>query len=284
MGKFKDLTGEHFGRWTVIERGPDHITSGGYKFTTWKCICECGTVSNVIASRLLAGRSLSCGCLQREIASQYEDLSGNKYGRLLVLKTDENRHNKIHYICKCDCGNITSVRADSLKNGSIKSCGCLAKETAAKQGMKNVKHGGCRRDYTSKEKRLYNIWAHMKSRCRNEKDPSYKKYGALGIDYCAEWEEFKTFSDWAIANGYNNHLTIDRVDNTKGYCPENCRWADYYTQNNNRKNTIFINIEGEKHSLSEWCHILNMSYRTVYTRLKNGWEPNEALFKEVKHE
>lgn len=282
MGKFQDLTNRRFGRWVVLERGPDHITTGGYKFTTWKCVCDCGTVSNVIAGRLLSGKSLSCGCLQRDTASQFEDLSGNKYNRLLVLKRDEECNKKIKYICQCDCGNIVSVRADSLKSGTTKSCGCLHKESATLTGLDNIKHGGARRNYSQEEKRLYNIWGKIKDRCGNVNSSSYERYGGNGISYCDDWKDFKPFQIWALNNGYANNLTIDRIDNTKGYSPENCRWVDYTVQNNNRSNSIHIIIDGVDHTLPEWCRISGIPYKVAYARLRAGWDEKEAVFKEVK--
>ena len=282
MGQFQDLTGRRFGRWVVLERGPDHITSGGNKFTTWKCKCDCGNISNVIAGRLLSGRSLSCGCLQQDIASRHMDLSGNKYGKLTVMKLDLNNTKRIHYLCRCDCGKIISVRADSLKSGAIKSCGCLSKERAREQGLKNTKHGGNRRLGSKEERRLYGIWSGMKSRCRNMKEKSYKNYGGRGIDYCEEWNEFAPFQQWALSNGYANNLTLDRIDNNEGYNPDNCRWVDYTAQNNNRTNSIHLVIDGIDHTLSEWCRISGISYKVAYARYRNGWDANSIIFNKVR--
>ena len=281
MGIFKDLTGKRFGRWTVIKRGPDHITSGGYKFTTWHCKCDCGNENDVIASRLLAGRSISCGCIRIEKAKEYEDLTGRKYNRLLVLHLDETDHDRIKWICRCDCGNISSVRSWDLKNNRVKSCGCLTKETARIQGLRNTKHGGDRRNATREEKRLYNIWSGMKTRCNNPNDDTYKYYGAKGISYCSEWEDFAEFQNWALENGYANNLTLDRIDGSGNYEPDNCRWCSYYVQNNNRKNTIRLTINNETHSLGEWCKISGIPYKVAYARYRSGWDPCDAIFKKI---
>ena len=102
-----------------------------------------------------------------------------------------------------------------------------------------TKHGMC-------GSRLYRIWAGMKDRCLNENEICYRDYGGRGIGVCAEWMEFEPFKNWALANGYSNELTIDRIDVNGDYTPENCRWATYKVQGNNKRNNHFIEFDGRR--------------------------------------
>lgn len=118
----------------------------------------------------------------------------------------------------------------------------------------------------------------MIQRCENENDTGYKWYGARGIRLCNEWREsFPKFYNWAMANGYSEGLTIDRIDVNGNYEPENCRWVTMKIQNNNKTDNRIINIDGVSKTLSEWCDFTGMNYNTVMYRLRNGWSDKDAL-------
>lgn len=187
------------------------------------------------------------------------DLTGKKFNKLTVLMRDFSKTGKAYWICQCDCGNKVSVRADLLKTGNTKACGCMAK-----------KHNQARQGNHS---RLYNIYNDMKKRCYNPKNKSYKWYGAIGISICDEWlgeNGFINFYNWSLSNGYNEKYTLDRIDSSKNYSPQNCRWVEWSTQANNKKNNIIIVYNGEKDSLANWCRRLNLNYSKVRQRMYHG--------------
>ena len=126
--------------------------------------------------------------------------------------------------------------------------------------------------------RLYGIWRSMRNRCKNESNASYKWYGAKGIDVCSEWDNYGIFEQWAIDNGYNDTLTIDRIDYEKDYCPNNCRWTTWKEQENNRCNNHVIEFNGETHNVSEWAIITGISVGTLFARINNSnWPIEKAL-------
>jgi hypothetical protein len=123
----------------------------------------------------------------------------------------------------------------------------------------NPKHGLYR-----EHKDLFNLWQTMKSRCENKNRDNYERYGARGISVCEEWQEAKNFVGWALVNGYQHGLQLDRIDNNKGYSPDNCRFVTAKENNRNRRNTKFITINGKTKSVAEWCEIIGVSPYTVY--------------------
>jgi hypothetical protein len=159
------------------------------------------------------------------------DLKDKIFGRLTVVGFSHREKGKYLWLCKCDCGNEIVTRADGLKSGHAKSCGCFKYD---RHGIKNpnYKHG-------FKHTRLYNIWIAMHERCENPKADNFKYYGARGISICTEWHDAATFLKWATENGYRDNLSIDRHPNNDGnYEPSNCRWATQKEQVNNSRKVL----------------------------------------------
>lgn len=201
------------------------------------------------------------------------DLTGQRFGSLLVIGVDETSGRKTKFICQCDCGNIKSIRSDALIEGMTRSCGCLKK----KQDKINLT---ANHSHKMSGTRIYRIWQGMKDRCYNLNDPRYHRYGGRGIEVCPEWKnDFAAFYKWAMENGYADCCTIDRMDNDKGYYPENCRWATIEQQCNNRSSCIYITIGNATKTLKQWCDVFGLNYRLVYARYKrNGFAGINELF------
>lgn len=192
-----------------------------------------------------------------------KELKGQRFGKLLVIEEDGRIGSNVAWICKCDCGNVTRVRANSLLTGNTTSCGCGRIEAITKHNMTNTK--------------LFNVWRTMKERCNNKSYRQYKDYGGRGISLCDEWEEFKPFMEWSLENGYKEGLSIDRIDNDGNYCPENCRWTTVRVQSRNRRANRILEYGGEKHCVAEWSEILGVRANTIFWRLSQGWSTEEAL-------
>ena len=192
--------------------------------------------------------------------SKLNNLIGRKFGRLTVIERCGSTPNKAaKWLCKCDCGNVRVIQGCHLTSGATSSCGCYQKEVASKS---NITHGGSKT-------RLYNEWLSMKKRCYWKRYPYYHKYGGRGIDVCDEWREsYENFREWSLANGYSDKLTLDRIDNDKGYSPDNCRWVDAFVQSNNRDFNHIVEYHGIKNVYEGMCRELNVNCGTIRSRMK----------------
>jgi hypothetical protein len=168
---------------------------------------------------------------------------------------------------KCKCGNIVSLPGYTVKNGKTKSCGCYKIEATKKA---NTKHG---MSFT----RIHGCWINMKRRCYNKKNRSYPNYGARGITVCKDWFVFTNFYKWAMKNGYQSNLTLDRIDNDKGYYPKNCRWTNLLIQANNKQKTKYFTFKGEVMSIPDIARQLHLNPKLVSARIRNGKSISEAL-------
>lgn len=209
--------------------------------------------------------------------NRVHDLTGQKSGRLTVLEVDLSKQTrKTYWICQCDCGNIVSVRSDRIISGRSKSCGCYKNELSAERVAKNHTH---KQSHT----KLHNTWLGMKSRCYNKNNDRYEQWGGRGITVCDEWKnDFVSFYKWSLENGYSEELTIDRIDNDGNYEPNNCRWTNQKQQSRNRRTNINITIGNSTKTLTEWCEIFNLPYKTINARYHRQKDIGiEELFKPI---
>ena len=196
--------------------------------------------------------------------AKLKDLTGQKFGRLTVIERSGNSNcRKTMWLCKCDCGNELTVVGENITNGRTKSCGCLRKERA---------HG-------KSDTRLHRIWTGMKTRCYNPNHHEAHNYSGRGIAVCDEWKNsFTAFYAWAVKNGYADNLTLDRIDNDKGYSPDNCRWVTLREQNSNRRNNHLITHNGKTQTISQWAAELGIKRVTLQARIQRyHWDIEKAL-------
>ena len=209
--------------------------------------------------------------------SKYIDISNKKYGKLTALKINHvqilaSGQKREHWLCKCECGNETIVSKVNLLNNHTKSCGCL-------------KHEAYNFSHKKKNTRIYNIWTNIKTRCYNKNRKNFYNYGGRGITVCDEWKkDFMSFYNWAMANGYNDTLTIDRIDVNGNYEPSNCRWVDIYAQANNKRTNHFLTYNGNTHTLAEWARIYNINYKLFHKKISQGKTMDYIISKYIKGE
>lgn len=202
-----------------------------------------------------------------------DDMIGKKFGRLLVMgkaptKYTPNGSARTMLICLCDCGTVKQIYSGSIANGFTISCGCYRREKSPYNG---TTHG-------RSKTRIYNIWKGMNKRCRG-KNPDY---GGRGIKVCNEWQDsFQIFFDWAMANGYTDELSIDRIDVNGNYEPSNCRWATREEQQNNKRDNVRVEFGGKVLTLSEWAQLHNINRSTLLNRINRGWEFERAITEPV---
>lgn len=277
--RLHDLTGQKFGMLTVLGRAENSITPNGTKRVMWRCKCDCGNECVRSSPNLKKRDGTSCGCRRAEIISnlRLEDLTGQRFGRLTVIERAPS-NTQTRWKCRCDCGNEVSVLANNLKRGHTISCGCYREESRVKV---KTTHG-----YT--HTRIYGVWGKIKGRCYQKNNPSYPRYGGRGITMCDEWRDHpESFIKWAYENGYDENAeygecTVDRIDNNKGYSPENCRIVDMKTQSNNRRSNLWIEHNGESKTLSQWADTFGTDpMRLRYYLVDRGMTIQEALDKGI---
>lgn len=214
------------------------------------------------------------------------DLTGQKRGRLTVIErsgTAASGH--ALWLCKCDCGNTYVVSSNQLGSGT-KSCGCLQRERASAVASTTNKSWVCaprKNRIPIHLRRLHQTYRDMRTRCENPNNKRYSLYGGRGISVCDEWKNsFAAFVDWAESSGYNDALTLDRVDTDGDYCPDNCRWATQKVQNNNRRNNHIVEYKGETMTLHELSDRYGIGYKVLWARVHAGWDINDAVERPIR--
>lgn len=208
---------------------------------------------------------------------KFIDVSGQRFGRLTaVVRTGTYKFGGAMWFCRCDCGGCIEAATTNLRSGNTQSCGCKGREqvsTLAERTLK--KHGHARAGSRSAE---YKTWKAIRSRCHDPKTPHFAMYGARGIRVCEEWRE--SFKQFLADMGHRppGRFSLDRIDNSKGYEPGNCRWATYRTQQNNRSNNRIIEFDGRSMTLAEWGRVTGVARATLERRIdRYGWSIERAL-------
>lgn len=187
------------------------------------------------------------------------NLEGQRFGHLTVISKCADK-----WLCRCDCGNEMTAFSGHLREGRTKSCGCSTAEFLAAPRTHGKRHT-----------RAWKIWSGIKQRCLNPKNSAYKRYGGRGITICDKWLTLEGFLE--DMGEPPEGMSIDRKENDKGYCKDNCRWATDTQQARNTSANRIITIGNEKNTLAEWCEILGIKYTTAHSRLRRGWSAEKAL-------
>ena len=203
--------------------------------------------------------------------NRFKNLSGMKFGRLLVVGLSRIKGKSAYWNCVCSCGNRKDVCSSNLLNGHTKSCGCLRKDIAKE---KATRHGMSRTP-------THNAWEAMRQRCTDKNRKDYQRYGGRGIKVCERWNVFENFLyDMGEKPG---NKSLDRVDVNGNYCPENCRWATIFEQANNQRNSVFVEYKGERLTIAQWSRKLGIHVRTLNNRLNRlGWSVEDAFSKPIQ--
>ena len=321
--EYRSRIGEVHNRLKIL--GYERIEKNGKSRGYFDCECQCENKTRVIVrtDQLLSGNTKSCGCLQKEFASnlmknadksnwkkssrvytkkvEFDNLElmshvGETHNRLKIIgcvRKESGGRLRNFYTCECRCGTILDVRCEAVLKGTTKSCGCASREAAREVCIKrNTKHGL----YGTA---IYHIWKDMRSRCNDTASNRYYRYGNRGIKVCNEWNNsetgFLTFYNWAINNGYEEGLTIDRIDIDGNYEPSNCKWSSNQEQSWNKSNNVYITYEQRfdeigkppiryTFPLSIWSEITGIPRSTLRYRLFNlrdNWTVEQALMTPV---
>lgn len=198
--------------------------------------------------------------------------SGQKFSRLTALSFRRVRNSNPAWECICDCGKKHTVVEWNLLHGFVKSCGCLNKETSAKNGRNSAKHN-------MTATKAWSVWKNMHERCNSRNHKSWMYYGGRGIKVCERWKEFIPF--FQDMGHPHPGMTLDRINTDGDYSPENCRWATYKQQARNRRSTILITAFGESKSAPDWADDSRCSVilPVLGDRIRNGWNPETAITK-----
>lgn len=206
------------------------------------------------------------------------DLSGQRFGKLFVLERANEPGRRVRWLCKCDCGVIKEIGADSLVHGRSQSCGCGVAEATRRRSLKHGASVGYKKNKT------YKAWLHAKGRCFNPKNAKYPLYGGRGITMSEKWrEDFAAFlADMGEAP--ENH-SLDRIDVNGHYEPGNCRWATARQQGNNTRSNVPIIVNGERYTMSEFAQACGVDYKIFHALVRyQGFSPVAAVAQLVQRQ
>jgi len=263
MANMKDISGKRFGMLTALYPTGEKTSRGSY---FWHCKCDCGNEKDIPSGDLLSGHTGSCGC--RSLAV----LDGLTFGKLKVLHVTGRSSSAggRYWLCQCECGRLREVTTHDLRSEhGIRSCISCA-EKAKKDNREKFTQATLVEQTNVRRERLHGIWQAMKTRCNNTNSKEYQYYGARDIRVCSSWNEsYQTFKTWALANGYDDSLTIERKDVDGDYSPDNCKWIPMRQQFFNKRRTHYIFYKGKKISLAKMVYDLGLDYGQLIYYLKS---------------
>lgn len=197
-----------------------------------------------------------------------EDLTGRVFGRLTLLRLsdEKTKRRSARWVCLCVCGVESVKAATDLKEGRVKSCGCLVRDNPGPPSRFDTKHGRCGTP-------AYKSWSAARDRCLNPSNKHYADYGGRGIRMCSTWDDFSAF--FAYMGERPPGMTLDRIDNGQGYAPGNCRWADGFTQAANRRNVTLVELDGTLYTTPALGRLLGVSDSTIRYHTRLGKAPSE---------
>lgn len=196
---------------------------------------------------------------------RFKDITGSRFGRLVVQNYDRIEKRETLWVCLCDCGVVCTVGGRKLITGNTKSCGCLKREGGIKKAVA-ITHGCSRRMCGHSRTAAYQAWLNMKSRCGNPKRVNFSKYGGRGIVVCQRWlASFQNFLD--DMGEPPKGMELDRINNDGNYEPGNCKWSTETMQARNRSTNLMVTFNGETLCLAAWSERLGIHRRTLQNRL-----------------
>lgn len=250
----KSYDGHKFGRWTIIS---DAENRGVKRYVN--AVCDCGNRKETRLYGLTSGKSLSCGCLQKEVASKKTPAPVGKKFQMLTILREVHADSKFRKVeVQCECGVVKLTSLSQLINGHTKSCGCIRPAVI----------GRLRRTHGLSKTTEYQTWYHMIDRCQNPSNHAYRHYGGRGIKVCDRWQSFVAF--YEDMHPRPDGKSIDRINNNKDYSPSNCRWASAREQQSNTRLTRFTDIGGHVVTFAEAARRLSVCPSTVSDWVSSG--------------
>lgn len=285
-----NIVGKKYGSLLVIEQ------LGHRKIAA---LCVCGEVKEFWVYNVTSGKTTSCGCLSASITSakayrKVASFLGKKFGKLTVidiLNTNKTGLRKVS--AKCECGSVKEYFFGNLQTGKSSSCGCEnSNKSSDRMTAINIKRsplcaaqlGGLIITNLSLHP-LYRTWCSMRARCRNKEAVSYKDYGGKGVRVCDEWEnDFVSFYNWAINNGWSPGLQLDKDIKGNGllYGPNACMFVTRSVNCRHKSNNRVITYDGVSKTLAEWSEITGISRIAIHSRIQRGWDLKK-VFETPKH-
>lgn len=263
-GRLDNLAGDKYERLTLVHELPGQ--AGPPTNRLWHCKCDCGNTKDTTLMRMRRGVTRSCGCLISDSLVKTKLHAGDKFNLLTLVSKFTKSDRRTYWNVICDCGTEKVVYQNHVISGATRSCGCHKSRTTAERN----------RTHDMSHTVTYHSWAAAKARTTCETNSYWDRYGGRGITFSERWQSFENFLE--DMGERPEGTSLDRIDNSKGYSKENCRWATDTEQARNKRNNRLLSYRGRNITLAEAVDITGLEYGTVQARLGSyGWTEAEAL-------